>query len=289
MSRKGQSITLSISDRDKTQLEEIARELGMMWGERPNISKLVEAIARRQLEIAPNNDWKESRLQALKQAVDALTDDGSIELALEIANLLLERSELSIPLRREIERFFENPPPAWRIEIERLIHRQQPFQLTYQDAAERVWHFHIYHAVIARHEDRQYLDCWCEETEGNQDLEELQHNWCLRLDRIPEAALAPIQAKWRNSLDYIPVEMHLLRGLALGYRSKLNQDMTNEPLPESPQVRRVIRQVTSTFWFFREVRRYGKDCVIVSPGNVREKFIDELRSLAQQYDLDIRD
>jgi hypothetical protein len=289
MSRKGQSITLSVSERDKAELEAIALELGMMWGDRPNISKLVEAIARRQLGIAPNNDWKESRLQALKQAVDALTDDGSIELALEIANLLLERSELSVPLRREIERFFENPPPAWRIEIERLIHRQQPFQLTYQDAAERVWHFHIYHAVLVRHEDRQYLDCWCEETEGNQDLEELQHNWCLRLDRIPEAAIAPIQAKWRNSLDYIPVEMHLFRGLALGYRSKLNQDITNEPLPESPQVRRVMRQVTSTFWFFREVRRYGKDCVIVSPGNVREKFIDELRSLAQQYDLDIRD
>lgn len=46
MSRKGQSITLSISERDKAALEKLAREFGMTWGDRPNISKLVEAIAR---------------------------------------------------------------------------------------------------------------------------------------------------------------------------------------------------------------------------------------------------
>ncbi|MGV2387901.1 MAG UNVERIFIED_CONTAM: hypothetical protein LVR29_05075 [Microcystis novacekii LVE1205-3] len=33
--------------------------------------------------------------------------------------------------------------------------------------------------------DRLYLDCWCEETEGNQDISELHHNWSLRIDRIP--------------------------------------------------------------------------------------------------------
>ena len=57
MGRKGESITLSISDRDKTNLEAIALELDMMWGDRPNISKLVEAIARKQIQISKNNDW----------------------------------------------------------------------------------------------------------------------------------------------------------------------------------------------------------------------------------------
>lgn len=286
MSRKGQSITLSVSERDKTELEAIALEVGMMWGDRPNISKLVEAIARRQLLINPNNDWKEPRLQALKQAIDSLIDAGNIQAALEIANLLLDRSELSIPLRREIEKVLENPPPAWRIEIERLINRQQPFQLIYQDTAERVWHFHIYHAIVTPHEERQYLDCWCEETAGNLDVEELQHNWSLRLDRISEAAIAPISGKWRNSLDSIPVEMHLLRGLALAYRSK-HQDITNELLPEVPPVRRVVRRVTYTFWFFREVLKYGEDCVIVAPDSVSERIKQKILTMCQLYDLEI--
>ena len=285
MSRKGQSITLSISERDKAQLEALAQEFGKTWGDRPNISKLIGAIARRQLLIAPNHDWKEQRLQALKQGVEALTDAGKIDVALEIVNLLLERYELSIPLRAEMERFLENPPPAWRIAIENYIHRQQPFQLTYQDAAERVWHFHIYHATIDRHENRQYLDCWCDETEGNQDLAELQHNWCLRLDRIPEAAIAPIDGEWRKNLDRIPVEMHLFRGLAFAYRTTTGQDTINEWLPDVPQVRRVVRQVSNTFWFFREVFRYGEDCEIVSPENVRDRFKQKLRTLSQLYDL----
>jgi hypothetical protein len=46
MGRRGQSVTLSISDRDKAQLEQIAAEQGMLWGDRPNISRLVEAIGQ---------------------------------------------------------------------------------------------------------------------------------------------------------------------------------------------------------------------------------------------------
>lgn len=76
MSRKGQSITLSLSTRDKTELEAIALELGILWGERANISKLVEAIARRQLLVLPNQDWTDSRIQALDRTIGALTDIG---------------------------------------------------------------------------------------------------------------------------------------------------------------------------------------------------------------------
>ena len=122
-----------MSDLDKAQLEKIALEFGMKWGDRPNISKLVEAIARRKLVIAANYNWSEILITALKQAVDALVDAGKLEEALVVADLLLERSELSLPLRKEIERFKENPPPSWRIEINRYIRRQQSFQLSYQN------------------------------------------------------------------------------------------------------------------------------------------------------------
>ena len=289
MSRKGQSITLSISDEDKAQLEAIARDLGMMRGDRPNISGLVEAIARQQLRVAANNNWSETRIQVLVHAVQTLTDAGHIMEAQEIASLLLERSELSIPLREQIEGFFKTPPPAWRLELDRYIRRQQPFQLAYRDAADRPWSFTIRHAQITFHEKREYLDCWCDETEGNQDLPELHHNWCLRLDRIPlGTAIVPVEGQWRSGLSQLEVEMHLFSGLAFAYKAK-PADIKNEWLADRPKVRQVVRQISNTFWFIREVFRYGEDCVIVSPESLRDRVKQKLRLQCQQYDLEIRD
>lgn len=288
MSRKGQSITLSLKEQDKAELEKLACELGMMWGDRPNISKFVEAIARRKFLIAPNNDWIEPRIKALVKAVRALSDAGYVEDAQVIANLLLERSELSSPLRKEIERFQENLPPAWQLEIEGYIRRHQPFELSYQDAAERLWSFTVRCAQMTHHEERKYLDCWCEQTTGNQDLQELQHNWSLRLDRITDATISPISGDWLSKLDELQVEMHLLHGLAFAYQAK-SEDVTNQWLPDRDRVRRVVRRVSSTFWFIREVLRYAPDCVIVSPENVRQRFKDKLIAQCQNYQLEIRD
>ncbi len=287
MSRKGQSITLSLKESDKAELEAIAHELGMMWGERPNISKLVLAIARRQLLVFPNNDWSETRIRALERSIHALTDIGQIEQARIVAELLLERSELSLPLRAEIERFLENLPPPWRIEIDRYIRREQPFQLTYQDAADRLWNFTVRYAKVTPHEKRQYLDCWCEETEGNQDIDDLRHNWSLRLDRIQEAAVTPVEGRWLPSLDQIEVEMYLLKGLAFAYRAK-PEDCASDWLPNQLRVRRVVRKVSNTFWFLREIAPYWQDCEIVSPESVRSRLTEKLIAMCQQYKLEIR-
>jgi hypothetical protein len=227
MSRKGQSITLSVSERDKAELEAIpterfaiALEFGMMWGEDPNISKLIKAIAQHELIIGKNHDWQESRIRALHRCIGALTDIGQVEQAQIIANLLLERSELSIPMRKEIEGVLNNSLPSWRLQIDHYILRQQPFQLSYQDATERILNYTVHYAKISPHEKRLYLDCWCEETLNNHDIEELQHNWCFRLDRINEAAITEIAGKWRSQLDQIDVEMHLLNNLAFAYQTK---------------------------------------------------------------------
>ncbi len=288
MSRKGQSITLSVSERDKAELEAIAREFGMMWGNDPNISKLIKAIAQRKLIIGKNNDWKESRIRALDRAMHLLTDIGQIEQAEIIAHLLLERSELSTPLRKEIQSFLENTPPAWRLQIDRYILREQPFELSYQDAAHRVFNFTVRHAKVTPHENRQYLDCWCDETEGNFDIVELRHNWSLRLDRIQDAAVLPVAGEWRSGLAQIDVEMQILGNLAFAYQAK-PEDKTNEWLPDTQRVRRVVRRVSNTFWFIREVMQYTPDCVIVSPENLRDRFKEKLIALCHNYHLLISD
>ena len=277
MSRKGESITLSISERDKAQLEELASKFGMLWGERPNISKLIEAIARHQLVIAPNHDWSKSRLEALVQSVRTLTDAGKSDEALAIVSLLLERGELSIPLRSEVERFKENRPPDWRIQIDNYILRNQPFQLSYQDATDKTWSFTVRHAQINPHERREYLDCWCEETEGNLDVPELTNNWSLRLDRITEATIMPIQGQWRSTLAQIEVEIHIVGGLAFAYQTKTNEDMINEWLAEKQGVKRVVKQISNTYWFIRYVLQNIPDIVVVSPESVRDRVKQKLQ------------
>jgi len=281
VSRKGQSITLSISDEDKSQLEAIARELGVTRGERANISGLVEAVARRQFLVTPT--LSKQQIEALQQAIRTLVDTGQTQEAHLVANLLLKQSQLEEPLKREIERFLTTPPVPWRLELDAYIQRQQPFQLSYQDAANRVWSFVVRYAQFVLHERRQYFDCWCDQTAGNQDLPSLAHNWCLRLDRIPEAAISPVEGKWHSTLDRVEVEIHLFRGLAFAYEAKPD-DILNEWVENTPQVRRVIRRVTSTFWFFREIRRYGEDCEIIAPKEVRSMFKQKLQALVRNYD-----
>lgn len=284
MGRRGQSVTLSISDRDKAQLEQIALEQGMTWGDRPNISRLVEAIARRELLIGRNNDWSADRIQALQQAMRALTDTGQVEQAQLIARLLIERSELTLPLRNEIETLLAAPTISWRSHIDQYILRQMPFRLTYRDAADRPWTFTIRFAKVVFREKRQYLECWCEETEGSDDLPELQHNRTLRLDRIPEAAISSAQGQWRSGLDTLDAEMHILGGLAFAYQAR-TEDVVNEWMTAQPDTRRVVRRISNTFWFFREILPYGEDCVIIGTESLRNRFITKLRLLCKQYEL----
>jgi predicted DNA-binding transcriptional regulator YafY len=103
------------------------------------------------------------------------------------------------------------------------------------------------------------------------------------LDRIPEeAVISPAEGSWQPELSHIQVEFRLLQGLALGYRSKTKADLVNEWDPDT-QERRVVRSITNTFWFFREVRRYGADCVVVGPEEVRKRFARDAVAMANLY------
>ncbi|MEA5536877.1 WYL domain-containing protein [Crocosphaera sp. XPORK-15E] len=282
MGRKGQSITLSLLERDKKQLEALAAEYGMTWGEKPNISRLLKAIAQGKLRIAPNHDWTSERIKALDTARKALVDAGKMEEAIEIAKLLQERSELTIPFQQEIDNFLETPKPAWQGKIDDFIHRQQPFRLTYQDAREINWQFTVRFAQIQFIEKRQYLVCRTDESEGNQDLQELSHNWTLRLDRIQDATVTAIDTPWLNDLERIEVSFELRGGLVFAYRSKPH-DLKIEDIEDTPSRRRVTRSIFNTFWFFREIAAYYGDCVIVKPENVRSLYLEKVRSLFEQY------
>ncbi|MEC4982865.1 MAG: WYL domain-containing protein [Oscillatoria sp. PMC 1068.18] len=288
MSRKGQSITLSISDREKKQLEALAIEFGMLWGDKPNISKLVNAIARNHLQIVRNNDWSTERIKVLETARKVFIDEGKMLEALEIGRLLSSRSELTNGFKKEIETFLDKPQPAWRQRIDDLIQSQQPFRLSYRDAGDRQFNYTVLFAKIEPIEKRKYLVCCCEETEGNFDIPELCHNWTLRLDRIVEAAVIPLSQTWLE-LETIPVEFHLFGTLAFGYRGYKPGDIFLSELEGNPPHRRVIRDIYSTFWLIREILPYGADCEIVAPKSVRSRFIEQqLKALNRRYGINPR-
>lgn len=288
MTRKNQAITLSINEKDKKVLEQLALEFGKTWGHKPNISKLIKAIALGELKIATNHDWSKKRIETLEQARKLLWDLGFISEAEEIGIILKERSELNIFFRNEIEKFLDKPKPLWRKNIENFINRQQPFKLTYQDASERQLSFTILHGQLRLIEKHQYLVCTCEETVGNQDIPELQHNWTLRLDRIQEAVVFPIRRTWQPELNVIKVEFKVYGGLAFGYGKEENKqdDIFQGEIEGDPPYRLIGRNVWSTFWFFREIAKYWDNCQIISPDSVKNKFREKLLNLNQLYSLE---
>ena len=67
------------------------------------------------------------------------------------------------------------------------------------------------------------------------------------------------------------------------YEAKPN-DISNEVVGE---VRQVVRKVSNPFWLVREVLRYGENCEIVSPENVRSLIKAKLIILCQNYDMTV--
>ncbi|NJK36016.1 MAG: WYL domain-containing protein [Oscillatoriales cyanobacterium SM2_2_1] len=284
MSRPQKSITLSISDEDKALLESLALDFGLKWGDRPNVSKFIEAIARKRILTSRSGQWSEERLEALRRGFHALIDQGQMIQARAVGELLLERGEVSASLRRQIEQFMERPQVAWRLHLEEFIEEQQPFRLMYQDAAGRVRSFTVCHGAIVFHEKRQYLDCWCEETEGNADIAALCHNWSLRLDRIPEAAVSRADQPWREDLDRITVTFDLYQQLAVGYQVK-NEDLSDQ-WQQGHFTRRITRRITSSFWFLREVLPYGALCELIDPPDIRERIRQAIHAMVTRYQID---
>jgi WYL domain len=282
MTRKGIAVTLSLQERDKEALQQLALDLGITWGDKPNISKLIEAIARKELLVLPNNDWTDDRIAALDTARKILLDNGKDQASRIIAELLVSRSEIKIPLRSELESFLVQPKPTWRKIIDQQIASNKPFEIAYRDAADRAITFTVRYATIESIEKRQYLQCWCEES--SEDLPPLNHNWTLRLDRISDAAITPLKGKWQPGLATIPVTLHFHNRLAFAYEAKLN-DLENDWHPEQTKVKKVVRLVSSTFWLFRELLPYGADCEIVSPPEVVTMFRQKVTELSDWYSI----
>jgi predicted DNA-binding transcriptional regulator YafY len=279
MPRKKETLTLSVPVGTKAALDAIARRLKIFWGNNPSSSGLVGAIAQGELEVGQPFGLSGAQIQALRQAIRALVDSGQLEDAKSIITLLIEKGHLESPMRQDLMQQVSQPMEGWRIQLDQLIAQQQPFHLLYQNSQGQMLEYTVRYAEVLFYEKRYYLQIWCDETEDSQDLPELQHNRCFRLDRIQ--SIFPISGEWRGRFDTINVQLHFSGWLVRAYEPKPD-DISNELVGT---VRQVTRRIVNPFWLIREVFRYGKDCEIVSPESVRSRFREELRSLCDQYEL----
>lgn len=82
VSRKHESITLSLSLEHKAELEKIAVEFGCLWGEKPNISGLLKAIADGELLLSRSNKPAKQKRTLIKDAINSIQDALTILLEL---------------------------------------------------------------------------------------------------------------------------------------------------------------------------------------------------------------
>ncbi|HEY9599892.1 MAG TPA: WYL domain-containing protein [Cyanophyceae cyanobacterium] len=277
MPRKKETLTLSVPPGTKEKLEAIAARLNIYWGNNPSASGLVAAIAQQELEVGQPFKLDPVQVKALRQGVRDLIDAGHVEEARSVLTLLIDKGDLEAPLRQNLIQQISQPLEGWRIQIDQLIAQRQPFHLVYQNSQGQPLEYTVRYAEVMFYEKRYYLQIWCDETDDSTDLPELRHNRCLRLDRIQ--AIFPISGEWRGHFDSIQVQLHFKGRLVRAYEPK-DDDVQDEIID---QERQVIRNVINPFWLIWEVRRYGSECVIVSPEQIRDQFKQELLSMIEQY------
>lgn len=282
MPRKKDTLTLSVPLGTKEKLEAIAERLNIRWGDKPSASGLVAAVAQQELEVGQPFKLNSVQVKALRQSVRDLVDAGHVEEARTVLTLLIDKGELEAPLRQSLIQQISQPLEGWRIQVDQLIAQRQPFHLVYQNAQGHPLEYTVRYAEVIFYEKRYYLQIWCEETDDSTDLPELRHNRCFRLDRIQ--AIFPISGEWHGSFDTVQVELHFKGWLVRAYEPK-DDDIYDEVVDN---VRRVVRKVVNPFWLIREVRRYGSECVIVSPDAVRDRFKQELLAMVEQYRTHLR-
>lgn len=76
MSRKNESVTLSLDEGQKALLESLALEFGCTWGDRPNVSELMKRIATGKLKVTWGDETPAPEKNAAVMKAIATIQDG---------------------------------------------------------------------------------------------------------------------------------------------------------------------------------------------------------------------
>lgn len=74
MSRKQESITLSLTLEHKAEIEKLSLEFGYLWGEKPNISGLLKAIADGDILLSKSHKPAKQKRALIKDAIASIQE-----------------------------------------------------------------------------------------------------------------------------------------------------------------------------------------------------------------------
>lgn len=279
MARLKEALTLSVPPGTKQQLDELAERLGFRWGDRPNASALVAALAEGSVALGTGLKLGAPDVQALVLAANALIDTGQTEPARVLTELLVAHGGLAVPLRTQLLQRLGKSDDSRRQAIDEKIAAKQPFYLYYRSARGTEYQFTVRFARVSFRERRSYLEIWCEETESSSELAGLTHNRFLRLDRALGLSVVASGGGWRDGLDQIEVRFKLTGALAKEFELT-PEDISKESVGDDLIVTRLT---ASAFWLLRELKAYGAYCEVLSPPELRERMRTELRATAGIY------
>lgn len=78
---KREKLTIAVSAEDKATLEKIALDLGQMWGNKPNISALMTAIAQGKIRLEQGEEPSPESKRGKKRLALAQIQEGLAKLA----------------------------------------------------------------------------------------------------------------------------------------------------------------------------------------------------------------
>jgi transcriptional regulator with XRE-family HTH domain len=221
------------------------------------------------LLITDSCPWTIDQQQNFLRAMTALAEIGATDAIASLVNIVPPL--INEQIQEQINEL-KSGLPEWAAIAQNFIAKRQPFLLTYHDHE-----YHCRYGEIITRDRRSYLQAWCEETAEN-EIEDLAHNRTFRIDR--EAAIEPSDGYWRfQGLDFIAVKLQLMGNLAKGYTVKAE----DESVGSEDGNLIVVKRVTSLFWLFQEIQKYGRNCKIVAPMTVKDKFVEELRAAISLY------
>lgn len=152
------------------------------------------------------------------------------------------------------------------------------FQIWYRDGQGNPKQHLVRYAEPVIRERRYYLDVLVAEPAEDPEDPAIQHNRCLRLDRILQIGEA-LEAEQEDRLERLFVSMVFTGKLARVYEPRAREEFSYN---EDGSLF-VKRPVTSLFWLKREILSYGSDCIVLSPDSAREAIASEVRAMAEMY------
>lgn len=297
-------LTLSVPEGGDERLSELALEWGYTWGKRGNPSALLAAIVTG--DLTPVR-FDAATLQALERAAVLLSQDEAHDEVRALLALLERAGGSDIPEVQGLRSWLATMESPLRASLEQFIARKQPFVVRYTNRAGTEQALTVVHARIRPEAHRFYLEVVSLEEHGNREIKPLRKNWVLRLDRVQAAepllapvaqallspdelaintaAPAPAGVEWQDVPPSVTATLRMTGTLAHTYmrRAEDLKHAVEEDFRSKRRTLTVEREVTSSFWFLRDVLRHGGECEVVGPPELRGLVQAEVAQMHQRY------